>query len=59
MNPIGELPIQMKKYRVLLEFQDEMMKFCNERNKNYKLQKNREEKIRCKETKQKSLENLK
>lgn len=41
-----QLPPSMEKYRQLLEFQDEMRKICNERNKKYKLEKGREEKRR-------------
>ena len=53
MIQLGELPPSMEKYRALLEFQDEMRKICNERNRKYKLEKNREEKRRAKEKKRK------
>ena len=46
---IGELHPDMEKYRELLEFQYEMRKICEERNRKYKLHKNREEKRRYRE----------
>ena len=56
MVQIGELPPAMEKYRSLLEFQFEFAQLCNERNKKYKLEKNREEKRRVKEKKRKQQE---
>lgn len=48
---LGELPLEMEKYRWLLENQYELAKTYNERKTKYCLDKSREEKRRFKQSK--------